>query len=1700
MTTRHGWTLLGLALALNAPSAWADYDVTGVFQYEDRPLNQTGFTGAIVLNPIRGADVQVVDVGTAPVTILAEGSTDTQGSFLLHVADTQIRTIAVRCLTTSTHSPELFQQRVMAYTGNAPYAVSSPAYADHAPTAPIDFTASPVVGGRDNVGGPFHIFDWAETVENYVQQLTSQMPRYPMTVYWEAGKDWGKYYDIAGGVHLNGDADRDEYDDSIILHEMGHYVALNYSKDAGFYGAHGLNWLLDIRLAFTEGIASYFMGAVRRFVNDPNGMMYIETNGTTLSWYGMADPNNRDAATSYYTWAPTPSAANEVNVAHAAYDVVDTRDTNDGTPGVDDDDMGLLGLDGDRLVWNVLTDIDAHVNALPKQVSMETFWDAWLAHPNPYADAFNHIGDHLGIKYHQDDFEPDDNAASARLLDLSGQPLTEPHTYYGTSDEDWLTFQGLTDYYYVFETRNLYDGADPMLTLLAGDGATPLAANDDKDGSHKEARVTWLPQAAGTYYVQSKRVIESPQPIGQYGYCDLTAERIAKPVVSNVTPAQGDTHGGTVVTVSGAHFASGAQLYVGVYEAVNVSVVNDGTITATTPANVPGGSLVRVVNPVIDGVTPEGQREHAFTYTGPALAPQLHTLSRDSGSLRAGTVITLHGDYFMAGAAVSFGSAQATDITLLDAQRITARVPTDAAAVVDMHVVNPDGQQALLAGAFEITRWYGVAIASTIPASTAPVRQTVMITEDFSPSDLYVYLEYTKHLANDVTVTLTSPLGTTVTVYDGALDVTADGTAWRSAITSFFGLDEPPAELLRLVADEPARGAWTLTVTNRNPDAGGTLRAWGLEFFQYRRPQTHATLLTACQYRNYIAAVDPVTHQLLYRVRLGGYYPNDVVMAADLSKAYAITTEVGNQSMLTEFEPLTGRRTAEWQVPGVPWFIPSLALTPDGARLVIATSERVHVVDTATHQLSATLLEAELLGDGVTTIAMAPDGTKAYVVSDRADGVIWVINLRNLSVSKTIHGIRRPNGVAFTPDGLKAYVVQWDTGACTVINAVTDEVEDSFPTASWGSYIQISPDGAMAYHGKYQWYAGFGRIDLAARSSAIMDPAEDPSATTSSVAFSRNPATHHTTAYIADWGQGRIMAVDPATDARLANIPLNRLNNYNSYPMGMVASDEVIYLSLLPLGARPIHAGHELVVPVKASYNGNQPLTYAAQPLPTGATFDGRLFRWTPSAAQAGPYAVSVSVTDGAHTDAKSLTMTVIINHPPALYPIEDRSVAVTPWSHPTVQFTVTGSDPDGDPLTYSATHLPAGATFVGQTFTWTPTDVRQEPQQVTFTVSDGELSDERVVTITVVTLPTAPANLVATGVASQHISLTWQDLSDDEDGFTVRRELAGHYPIDIAQLPANATSYEDHDPALVPGQFYYYQIRADNLAGSTYSNHAGLYVPANRTPTLDPIGPRTGAEASLLRWVVSGSGPDGAALTFTATDLPAGASFDAGSRTFSWTPDYTQAGSYQVTFSVSDGAVSDEETVTITITQSPPPAPSQLQARAISEDTIKVMLTWQDHSPNEEEFRIERSLHGSTFTHVATVPANSTTYTDAGLAPETTYDYRIQAVEAASGASGYANTATVTTTKLMPYVISCTPTSGKKHTQVTITGMYFGVKQSTSRVEFSGNGVAKNASLVKWNTANIVCKVPLLSPGTYTVKVCNQNGASNTTTFIVIP
>ena len=93
------------------------------------------------------------------------------------------------------------------------------------------------------------------------------------------------------------------------------------------------------------------------------------------------------------------------------------------------------------------------------------------------------------------------------------------------------------------------------------------------------------------------------------------------------------------------------------------------------------------------------------------------------------------------------------------------------------------------------------------------------------------------------------------------------------------------------------------------------------------------------------------------------------------------------------------------------------------------------------------------------------------------------------------------------------------------------------------------------------------------------------------------------------------------------------------------------------------------------------------------------------------------------------------------------------------------------------------------------------------------------------------------------------------------------------------------------------------------------------------------------------------------------------------------------------------------------PNAPSNLTATAISSTQIR--LTWTDNSSDETRFYIERKTGASgTYSTLAYVYANVTTYTDTSALHNTEYFYRVRAYNA-GGYSPYSNEASTTTPTL---------------------------------------------------------------------------------------
>ena len=126
---------------------------------------------------------------------------------------------------------------------------------------------------------PFAILDSMISATLYALSGRSTLAFAPVDVYWSVANtsdSVGTSYYSGSYIMILGDAevDTDEYDESVIVHEWGHYFQSILSRDDSVGGNHGSGDLLDMRVAFSEGWANAYSGLAT--ARDA----YIDTSGS----------------------------------------------------------------------------------------------------------------------------------------------------------------------------------------------------------------------------------------------------------------------------------------------------------------------------------------------------------------------------------------------------------------------------------------------------------------------------------------------------------------------------------------------------------------------------------------------------------------------------------------------------------------------------------------------------------------------------------------------------------------------------------------------------------------------------------------------------------------------------------------------------------------------------------------------------------------------------------------------------------------------------------------------------------------------------------------------------------------------------------------------------------------------------------------------------------------------------------------------------------------------------------------------------------------------------------------------------------------------------------------------------------------------------------------------------------------------------
>ncbi len=180
------------------------------------------------------------------------------------------------------------------------------------------------------------------------------------------------------------------------------------------------------------------------------------------------------------------------------------------------------------------------------------------------------------------------------------------------------------------------------------------------------------------------------------------------PVIGQVLPGRGPVEGGTVAVIRGLNFRPGLSVTFGATAAPFVRVVDATTVTVVTPAGTAGRVNVVVSSAEGQTTTFKDGFEYYVKDGTTAAAPTLSAIAPNTGPASGGTVALVTGTGLQSGAILLVGRAPATDVVVVDATSLSGVLPPNAVGTTDVEVTNPDGQSAVLAGAFAYSDSDGV--------------------------------------------------------------------------------------------------------------------------------------------------------------------------------------------------------------------------------------------------------------------------------------------------------------------------------------------------------------------------------------------------------------------------------------------------------------------------------------------------------------------------------------------------------------------------------------------------------------------------------------------------------------------------------------------------------------------------------------------------------------------------------------------------------------------------------------------------------------------------------------------------------------------------------------------------------------------------------------------------------------------------------
>lgn len=333
--------------------------------------------------------------------------------------------------------------------------------------------------------------------------------------------------------------------------------------------------------------------------------------------------------------------------------------------------------------------------------------------------------------------------------------------------------------------------------------------------------------------------------------------------------------------------------------------------------------------------------------------------------------------------------------------------------------------------------------------------------------------------------------------------------------------------------------------------------------------------------------------------------------------------------------------------------------------------------------------------------------------------------------------------------------------------------------------------------------------------------------------------------------------------------------------------------------------------PAAADANGDT-LRFAISNRPSWAAFNsstGRL-SGTPRTANIATFSnIVISVNDGTVSTLLP-AFSIQVRGPDNRAPTISGSPATGVQATQAYTFTPSGSDPDRDSLTYSINNLPRWASLNNLTGRLSGTPAAGDVgtySNLIITVSDGRASASLRAFSVVVSAPAnraptisgSPARTVSAGSAYSFTPSANDPDSSDTLGFTIQnRPTWAAFDTATGRLSGTPA-------ATVSGAFANVVINVSDgrLSASLPAFTITVNPPNNRAPTISGSPATTVNAGAAYNFQPSATDADNDTLSYSISNLPSWAQFDAATGRLSGTPDAADAGAYSnIAISVSDG------------------------------------------------------------------------------------------------------------------------------------------------------------------------------------------------------